>query len=75
MTTTLIPWPVFFQALRRQKSTIRQAWLRYWIFSDDGAALNPKTKDRKPASLSHEELQKIWALFAATRAKQARTLH
>ena len=75
MTTTVIPWPVFFQVLRKQRSTLRQAWLRYWMFSDDGAALIPKLKDRKPESLSLEEKQKVWALFAATRGKQARTLH
>ena len=36
MLATLIPWQVFFKAVRRQKFALVQAWLRYWIFSDDG---------------------------------------
>jgi hypothetical protein len=44
MTTTLLSWPVFFQALQRQNPAIRHAWLRYWIFSDEGAALLARSK-------------------------------
>ena len=46
-----------------------QAWLRYWIFSDDGAALIPRRGDSTAESLSLEERQKIATLFAAKRRK------
>jgi hypothetical protein len=75
MTTPSIPWHVFFKALRMQKSTIVHAWLRYWIFSDDGAALLPRRKDDWAESLSLEKRQKIAALFLETRRKRRKTLH
>ena len=55
MSATLIPWPVFFKALQRQRSTLVHAWLRYWIFSDDGEALTPRRRDGTAESLSVEE--------------------
>ena len=69
MLAPLIPWPVFFKALQRQRSTLFQAWLRYWIFSDDGAALIPRRGDGTAESLSLEERQKIATLFL-TRQEQ-----
>jgi len=75
MPTTLLPWRIFFQALQRQRSTIVQAWLRYWIFSDDGAGLIPRRGDGTAESLSLEERQKIATLFAATRQERPKTLH
>jgi hypothetical protein len=75
MPTTLLPWRVFFQVLQRQRSTIVQAWLRYWIFSDDGAAMIPRRGDSTAERLSLEERQKISTLFAATRRERPKTLH
>ena len=75
MPTTLLPWRIFFQALQKQKYTLRQSWLRYWIFSDDGAALVPRRGDRTAERLSLEEKQKIATLFAATRRERPNTLH
>ena len=75
MSTTLISWQLFFKALRTQKPGIRHAWLRYWMFSDEGAALRPKSKERSVETLSVEQRQKIATLFAATREHWRRTLH
>ena len=75
MPTTLLPWRIFFQALQRQKYTLRQAWLRYWIFSDDGAALVPRRGDSTAERLSLEEKQKIATLLAATRRERPNTIH
>ena len=73
MLAPLIPWPVFFQAMRRQKSRLVQAWQRYWIFSDYGAALIPRPgEETTEPSLSLYEKQKIAALFAATRGTRAK---
>jgi hypothetical protein len=68
-----LPWPVFFQALRKQKPSILHAWLRYWIFSDDGAALIPRPGDRTAESLAFQERQDAAALFAAVWGGQSRT--
>ena len=75
MPATLIPWQVFFEALQRQKSTIVHAWLRYWIFSDDGAALIPKRGEDTGESLSLDEKQKGALLFLMALESGSRTLH
>jgi hypothetical protein len=75
MPATLIPWHVFFKALQRQKSTLVQAWLRYWIFSDDGAALLPRRTDGTAESLSLEEREKITARLFTAKRKWPETLH
>jgi hypothetical protein len=75
MLAPLIPWPVFFKALQRQKSTIVQAWLRYWIFSDDGAALLPRRTDGTAESRSLKEREKIAAQLFMAKRKWPETLH
>jgi hypothetical protein len=74
MPTPSIPWPVFFKALRMQRSTLVHAWLRYWIFSDAGAALIPKRGDGRGESLSLEEKQKKALLFLMALERGQRTL-
>ena len=75
MTTPLIPWPVFFKTLQRQKSTIVHAWLRYWIFSDDGAALLSKRTNGTAESRSLEEREKIATWLFTAKRKWPETLH
>jgi hypothetical protein len=75
MLAPLIPWPVFFKALQRQKSTLLQAWLRYWIFSDDGAALLPRRTDGTAESSSLKEREKITAQLFMAKRKWPETLH
>jgi hypothetical protein len=58
MTTPITSRPVFFQSFAREKPEIRYAWLRYWIFSDEGAAVLPHTTE----SLSLEDRQKEMVL-------------
>jgi hypothetical protein len=70
-----LPWPVFFQALRKQNPIILNAWLRYWIFSNDGAALIPRPDDDTAESLAFHESQEAAAHFAAAWGKQSRTVH
>jgi hypothetical protein len=74
-TTSIVPWSVFFQALKRQRENLQEAWLRYWMFSDDGAELRPKRGDRKPGSLSPDEIMKMLAVFTTSREKRRRKLH
>jgi hypothetical protein len=75
MPAPLIPWQVFFKALQRQKSTILHAWLRYWIFSDDGAALIPRPGEKTAESSSLQEREKITAQLFMAKRKWPETLH
>ena len=75
MPAPLIPWRIFFQALQKQKYTLRQAWLRYWIFSDDGAALLPRNKDGTAESSSLQEREKIATWLFKAKNKWPETLH
>jgi hypothetical protein len=75
MLAPLIPWPVFFKALQMQKPTIVHAWLRYWIFSDDGAALLPRSKDGTAESSSPEEREKTATWLFTAKRKWPETFH
>jgi hypothetical protein len=76
MTTTLIvPWPLFFELLHRQRAALRPAWLRYWMFSDNGASLGPKRGEGNSELFSVDELEKIWSRFAKAQGRGRRALH
>jgi len=39
MEFTLIPWQAFLDALKKQKTTTRETWLRRWLFTDEGVII------------------------------------
>jgi len=39
MNIAVIPWQVFLDALQKQQPTTLEAWLRRWLFTDDGVLL------------------------------------
>jgi hypothetical protein len=43
MKQSIIPWPEFLAAVRRQRPVQLQLWLRRWQFSDRGALLAERT--------------------------------
>lgn len=36
MKSTVIPWRVFFEALSKQRPSVRENWLRRWLFGNEG---------------------------------------
>ncbi len=41
MKISLIPWHVFLEALRKQAPTTMEAWLRRWLFTNEGVLIAP----------------------------------
>jgi len=39
MELTLIPWQAFLEALKKQKPTTQETWLRRWLFTDEGVII------------------------------------
>jgi hypothetical protein len=39
MEIPVIPWRLFFDALRKQQANAVERWLRYWLFTNEGAIL------------------------------------
>lgn len=39
MEIPVIPWRLFFDALRKQQANAVELWLRHWLFTNDGAIL------------------------------------
>jgi hypothetical protein len=70
-TKTILSWSLFFQALARQKPEIRYAWMRYLMFSDEGAALLPRSTE---SLLSVEERQKQLVLVLMAQKRWLNTL-
>jgi hypothetical protein len=38
--STVTPWRVFFEALSKQRPSVRESWLRRWLFSNEGAIMS-----------------------------------
>jgi hypothetical protein len=72
MTPPMISWTTFFQALRRQKPAIVHGWLRYWTFTDEGAALISGSSNSLP---SLEKRQKETVLFLIRQNRWLNSLH
>ena len=36
MDASLIPWQVFFDALKKQNPGTLELWLRHWLFTNEG---------------------------------------
>ena len=39
MNIAVIPWQVFLDALQKQQPTTLEAWLRRWLFTNEGVLL------------------------------------
>ncbi len=44
MEFSFIPWHVFLDALKKQKPTTVEAWLRRWLFTNEGVILTAVRK-------------------------------
>jgi hypothetical protein len=77
MPAPLIPWRVFFNALRSRqyKQKHLQSWLGRWAFSDAGAALVDGGANYEATPMSLEDKQKLAVFFAATPGKGPKTFH
>jgi hypothetical protein len=49
MELTLIPWQAFLEALKKQKSTTQETWLRRWLFTDEGVIIATPEKYSAPS--------------------------
>ena len=49
MEFTLIPWQAFLEALKKQKPTTRETWLRRWLFTDEGVIIATPEKFSSPS--------------------------
>ncbi|MDP2601928.1 MAG: hypothetical protein Q8S00_04970 [Deltaproteobacteria bacterium] len=49
MEFTLIPWQAFLDALKKQKPTTRETWLRRWLFTDEGVIIAMLEKYSAPS--------------------------
>jgi hypothetical protein len=39
MNISVIPWPVFLDALFRQQPQTLESWLRRWLFTNEGVIM------------------------------------
>jgi len=44
MNISVIPWQVFFEALNKQKPSTLEAWLRRWLFANEGVVMSMPKK-------------------------------
>jgi hypothetical protein len=44
MTVTVIPWRVFLDALKKQSPSNLEAWLRRWLFTNEGVIITQARK-------------------------------
>jgi hypothetical protein len=44
MTISVIPWNVFFEALKKQQPSTREVWLRRWLFANEGVIMSAAKK-------------------------------
>ena len=49
MELTVIPWQAFIEALKKQKPTTRETWLRRWLFTDEGVIIATPEKYSAPS--------------------------
>ena len=49
MELTVIPWQAFIEALKKQKPTTRETWLRRWLFTDEGVIIATPEKFSAPS--------------------------
>ena len=49
MEFTLIPWQAFLEALKKQKPTTRETWLRRCLFTDEGVIIATPEKFSAPS--------------------------
>ncbi len=53
MELTLIPWQAFLEALKKQKPTTQETWLRRWLLTDEGVIIaTPEKYSALPRSPS-----------------------
>jgi hypothetical protein len=74
MSSSLIPWHVFFEALQEPKPKNLYEWLGRWRFTDDGAALSHGHENGETIPLSPKEKRKQAAHFRVIKGKRSRTL-
>jgi hypothetical protein len=58
MEFTLIPWQAFLEALKKQKPTTRETWLRRWLFTDEGVIIATPGNSRRHPNLHRPPL--LW---------------
>ncbi len=44
MRVSVIPWHVFFEALRKQQPNSLESWLRRWLFTNEGVIMSISPK-------------------------------
>ena len=49
MELTVIPWQAFIEALKKQKPTTRETWLRRWLVTDEGVIIATPEKYSAPS--------------------------
>jgi len=49
MQLSLIPWRMFFDALKKQNPHTRETWLRRWVFTDEGVIIPTPEKYSAPS--------------------------
>ena len=49
MKISVIPWHVFFKALKKQHPSALENWLRHWLFTNEGIIMSMARRqvDRK----------------------------
>jgi hypothetical protein len=54
MGTTLIPWHVFFEGLKKlPEGSRRDEWLQRWRFNEEGAVLTKDTRELETSRKTH----------------------
>jgi hypothetical protein len=44
MKIAVIPWHVFFEALKQQRPSTLENWLRRWLFTNEGVIMSMARK-------------------------------
>jgi hypothetical protein len=60
MQLSFIPWRMFLDALKKQNPSMRETWLRRWLFTDEGVIIATPEKHSAPS-------QSLSAAIAAAR--------
>ena len=43
MNISVIPWHIFFEALKKQQPSTLETWLRRWLFANEGVLMSMST--------------------------------
>lgn len=44
MNISVIPWHIFFDALKKQQASTLEVWLRRWLFANEGVIISMPKK-------------------------------